>query len=121
MDSDVMEQILINLINNVEKYAADGKSLRVSSSLEGDTLTVDVFDSGPGIPSRFSNRVFQPFFRLDDGNTSPSGTGLGLTIARKAAKRHGGGLELLTSESGSHFRLRLRIRAGNGRLPGVET
>ncbi len=120
MDSDVMEQILINLFNNVEKYAADGKSLHVSSLLVGDILTVDVVDAGPGISPRFRQKVFQPFYRLDDGNTAPSGTGLGLTIARKAAKRHGGELELLSSERGSHFRLRLRIRDGNGKWTGVE-
>ncbi len=110
MDSDVLEQILINLINNVEKYAESGKSLNIVSSLESDMLTIDIRDGGPGIPTRFFDRVFQPFFRLDDDNTAPSGTGLGLTIARKAAKRHGGGLELVASKSGAHFRLRLRIR-----------
>lgn len=110
MDSDGLEQILTNLISNVEKYASSGKSMHVSSAIDGDILTVDVRDSGPGIPQRFSNRIFQPFFRLDNANTAPSGTGLGLTIARNAAKRHGGGLDLMPSKRGAHFRLRLRIR-----------
>lgn len=110
MDSDVMEQILINLINNVEKYAKSGKSLNVASCIAREILTIDIWDNGPGIPTRFFDRVFQPFFRLDDANTAPSGTGLGLTIARRAAKRHGGGLELVPSKSGAHFRLWLKIR-----------
>ena len=109
MDSDVLEQILINLINNVEKYAASGKSLSVVSKLDRDNLIIDVRDLGPGIPARFIDRIFQPFFRLDDANTAPSGTGLGLTIARKAAKRHGGGLELVRSDLGAHFRLWIRV------------
>ena len=121
MDSDVLEQILINLINNVEKYAAMGKSLRVSSSLNGESLAVDVCDCGPGVPPRFKHKIFQAFFRLEDGNTAPSGTGLGLTIARQAAKRHGGGLELIPSQTGSHFRLWLRIRYCNASPSGVET
>lgn len=110
IDSDVLEQILINLISNVEKYAASGGTVHVSSGMDNQTLTVEVHDSGPGIATRYLNRIFQPFFRLDDSITAPSGTGLGLTIARAAAKRHGGGLELLQSECGAHFRLWLRIR-----------
>ena len=110
MDTDVLEQILINLVNNVEKYAAAGKVLEISSRLENDILTIEVCDAGPGIPARFRKRIFQPFFRLDDANTAPSGTGLGLTIARKAAIRHGGGLELVDSQTGCRFRLKLRVR-----------
>ncbi len=109
IDSDVLEQILINLISNVEKYAAAGKSLNLVTKMDNDFLTVDVCDSGVGIAKRFGNRIFKPFFRLDDSITAPSGTGLGLTIALAAAKRHGGGLELIPSKSGAHFRLRLRI------------
>jgi signal transduction histidine kinase len=110
MDSDALEQILVNLISNVEKYAASGKSMHVSTSIDDDILTLQVRDAGPGIPPRFSKRIFQPFFRMDDANTAPSGTGLGLTIARNAAKRHGGTLDLLTSQDGAHFRLQLRVR-----------
>ncbi len=110
LDTDVLEQILINLINNVEKYAASGKSLHVTSKLEQNTLTIEILDAGHGIPARFRNRIFKPFFRIDDANTAPSGTGLGLTIARKAAMRHGGSLELVDSESGSRFRLTLRVK-----------
>lgn len=110
MDTDVLEQILINLVNNVEKYASAGKAIHLSSRLENDMLTIEVCDAGPGIPARFRKRIFQPFFRLDDANTAPSGTGLGLTIARKAAIRHGGGLELVDSQRGCQFRLTLRVR-----------
>ena len=121
MDSDILEQILINLVNNVEKYASSGKSLQVNSKIEDKTLTIEVLDAGPGIAPRFKNRVFQAFFRLDDSITAPSGTGLGLTIARAAARRHGGGLELVPSKRGAHFRLWLRIRAIDSIQNGVES
>jgi signal transduction histidine kinase len=110
MDSDLLEQILINLVSNVEKYAASGKVLRISSSVKQDVLTIEVSDEGKSIPARFRSRIFQPFFRMDNANTSPSGTGLGLTIARKAAMRHGGNLELLASESGCRFRLTMKVK-----------
>ena len=120
IDSDVLEQILINLISNVEKYAASGGTIHVASGMDSQTLTVEVRDSGPGIATRYVNRIFQPFFRLDDSITAPSGTGLGLTIARTAAKRHGGGLELLPSKSGAHFRLWLRIRTDDSSHQGAD-
>ena len=72
------------------------------------------------IAIRFGKRIFQPFYRLDDSITAPSGTGLGLTIARAAAKRHGGGLELLPSQCGARFRLWLRVRVDSSDLHGVE-
>ena len=75
-----LEQILIHLISNVEKYAAAGKSLTLVTKMDNNFLTVDVRDSGVGIAKRFSNRIFKPFFRLDDSITAPSGTGLGLTM-----------------------------------------
>ncbi len=110
IDSDILEQILVNLVSNVEKYASSGKRMRVRSRREGDRLMVEIEDSGPGIASRYAKRIFQPFFRLDDAITAPSGTGLGLTIARAAAKRHGGDLTLLPSKTGAHFHLVLTVR-----------
>ena len=52
---------------------------------------VDVLDGGPGIPAKKSETIFQPFQRLDDSLASGvSGSGLGLTLARRMARAHGG-------------------------------
>ena len=108
-DPDILEMVLINLLSNVEKYAADGKHVEVSSQLTGKELIVTVSDHGRGIPRRHHRRVFRPFSRLDDSISAPSGTGIGLTIARRAALRHGGDLRLIPCPDGSCFELRIPV------------
>jgi len=107
-DPDVLEQILGNLIGNVEKYASGGKTLSVRTEQRGSHLEVTVSDAGPGIPSRERERVFQPFYRTERGRTeSVAGTGIGLSIARDLARRHGGDLVSVPVETGACFRLTL--------------
>ncbi|KAG1707563.1 Sensor histidine kinase ResE [Nymphon striatum] len=83
-DPDCFEQILNNLLSNAEKYAADGKSLDISSKIESDKLIVKVRDYGKGIARSERKRIFQAFYRINDDITEGvSGTGIGLTIARQ--------------------------------------
>jgi signal transduction histidine kinase len=111
-DRDALEQILGNLFSNVEKYAAGGGLLEVASSLSGDTTTILVRDGGPGIPRGQEENIFRPFHRLSnklsDGIT---GTGIGLSIARDLARKHGGDLRIVAVETGACFELRLRTPA----------
>ena len=107
VDADALEQILGNLISNVEKYAADGKLLRVTSQSSADRTVIEVVDDGPGIPSRQHDQIFQPFQRSADRLEDTAGTGIGLTIARQLARLHGGELELVAGSRGATFRLEL--------------
>lgn len=105
-DADFLEQILGNLFGNVEKYGASGDHLRVVSSRKGDCLTIEVSDRGPGIPANQREAVFEPFARLSNRlSDGVTGTGIGLTIARELARRHGGELKILPTELGASFRL----------------
>jgi signal transduction histidine kinase len=112
LDADVLEQILANLFNNVEKYAASGGSMRITSLQEGQTTTVVVADNGPGIPARLRERVFEPFARASDKLAEGvTGTGIGLAIARDLARLHGGGLTLDPDAGpGACFRLTLKTK-----------
>lgn len=105
VDRDALGQILGNLLNNVEKYAA-GKAADVESHQERDRVTITVRDEGPGIPEPERRRIFEPFYRISnalaDGVT---GTGMGLAIARELARLHGGDLDVVPSERGACFRL----------------
>lgn len=108
INSDALEQIVGNLISNVEKYAYDGGWLGMSSVHAEGMLCVTVADRGPGIPAASRELIFQAFERIHKRvNEGSSGTGLGLTIARELANRMGGSLNLLESETGTHFQLRL--------------
>ena len=107
-DPDACTQILGNLISNVEKYAASGKTLEIAGGVSPEGVWLSVNDDGPGIPSGAENRIFRAFERLgsrtDEGVT---GTGLGLTISRDLAQKMGGDLTYERQENGSRFILRL--------------
>lgn len=107
LDPDFVEQILGNLINNVERYAASGKSLLVRCTVTDAAVTIDVIDQGPGIPAGERANVFRPFSRLSNDLRASSGTGIGLSIARELARLHHGDLRLMNSDSGCWFRVEL--------------
>jgi signal transduction histidine kinase len=106
-DFDAVEQILINLINNVEKYAADGKWLEIASQQHGDRTTIVVADRGVGISASDREHIFEPFYRVSDRLEQPAGAGIGLSIARRLARLHGGDLVLLDSQEGARFQVDL--------------
>ena len=108
LDCDFLEQVLGNLINNVEKYAATGGQICINSRQEADRLILDVKDCGPGIPSALADHVFQPFARVTNDVSYAAGTGIGLSIARELARRHGGDLLLKESPTGCWFQAVLK-------------
>ena len=105
LDIDGLEQMLGNLISNIEKYAAEGRHLRISSRFREGVTTIDVSDAGPGISPQFAKRVFDPFERASDQIVAATGTGIGLGITRAIARRNGGDLVLRESAIGASFRL----------------
>jgi signal transduction histidine kinase len=107
-DRDALEQILGNLFSNVEKYAAGGGEMEVTSHQNGSTTSIVISDRGPGIPRGQEEKIFEPFQRLSNKlSDGVTGTGIGLTIARDLARRHGGDLKALASDKGARFELQL--------------
>ena len=114
-DVDALEQILGNLINNVEKYAADGKWLSIKTRQQHGRTVILVADRGPGVAPPVREAVFQPFWRGDHSVSGVAGTGIGLSIARELARMHGGDVTLLESEHGALFQVELATPdAGRG-------
>ena len=110
LDTDILEQIVGNLISNVEKYAAGGKHLELDSSAADGQLTINVRDAGPGIKTSNRELVFEPFRRECNDVSSATGTGIGLSIARELARLHGGDLVLKESQQGCWFQATLKSR-----------
>ncbi len=93
VDRDALEQIVLNLIDNACKYAAEGGELTVSLEVRNPGARLRVADRGPGIPPEHRERIFDKFHRVDDNLTADkSGAGLGLSIARQLARGLGGEL-----------------------------
>lgn len=106
-DRDAIEQVLLNLMDNVVKYAAEGKFIEVSVRSNQDEVSFEVADHGPGIPSEQRDRVFETFHRVDDSLTaSQPGCGLGLGIARKLVEGMGGAISCEPNQPrGTRFRV----------------
>jgi signal transduction histidine kinase len=110
IDTDILEQIVGNLISNVEKYAAEGGRISIESRVAGNRLSVDIRDVGPGIEPSKRGLVFEPFRRACNDVSSAAGTGIGLSIARELARLHGGDLVLKESDQGCWFQATLQSK-----------
>ena len=99
-DSDRIEQVLRNLIDNAIKYSRPGGSITVRVTNEDDEVLVAVQDEGLGIPATELPRIGQRFYRADKARSREhGGHGLGLAIAQSLIRAHGGEL-WLESEDG---------------------
>jgi len=95
LDRDALEQVLLNLLDNAVKYAAEGERAEVALASSPDGWRVAVRDFGPGVPPRERRQVFESFHRVDDRLTAERpGCGLGLSIAARLAAGMGGKLSL---------------------------
>jgi signal transduction histidine kinase len=86
-DPDGLRQVLQNLISNAVAATPDGGDIAIGSRLEGGRLMLSVVDSGPGIPAKDMEKIFEPLY-----TTRSDGLGLGLTISRTIVERLGGTL-----------------------------
>lgn len=85
-----ISQVLGNLISNAIKYSPVGKPIHLLLSGEAGGARIEVVDEGRGMSSEEQSRAFDPFYRADDSNTAPRGTGLGLCIVKNIVQAHGG-------------------------------
>ncbi len=93
-----LKRCLVNLIENAVKYGG-AALIRVTETQ--NELEILIRDRGPGIPAAELEKVFEPFYRLEESrNRETGGTGLGLTIARAVAENHGGRLILRNVDGG---------------------
>lgn len=90
-DSDAMNQVFGNLIENALKYGKSGRRIRVGARLLETEVEFTVQDFGPGIASEHLERIFERFYRVDKARSRESGgTGLGLAIVKHIVLAHGG-------------------------------
>jgi two-component system, OmpR family, sensor histidine kinase QseC len=102
-DLFALETLILNLLGNAVKYTPSGGRIIVKISIVDGAVTLQVKDSGPGIPAQMRERVFERFYRLggDRHESGVIGCGLGLSIARHIVSLHGAAIELSDSGMGS--------------------
>jgi PAS domain S-box-containing protein len=118
-DRDMVEQMVINLVSNAVKYTPEGGSVWLRGKVAGRSLSVEVEDTGPGIAPEHQERVFDKFYRVPGERAA--GTGLGLPLARRLARMHGGDIALTSQPGrGTCFRLTLPVGAAPPDQPTQE-
>lgn len=94
----MIERALDNLLRNAVRFNPAGQPIEVQARLHGERISLSVRDHGPGVAEEYLAQLGEPFFRAP--GQSAAGHGLGLAIARRAAERHGGGLQLANHAQG---------------------
>jgi two-component system osmolarity sensor histidine kinase EnvZ len=102
-----MRRLLINLLENAHRHG--GEPVEVETATEPGRLVVRVLDRGPGVPAAEIEVLFEPFTR---GRTRGGGSGLGLVVARRIARLHGGEL-VLANRSGGGLEARVVLPVGD--------
>ena len=117
-DRGFLRMAVINILDNAVKYSPSGGTIRVlvePCTLAGHSSAVRLViqDEGPGIPRASAERVFDRFYRLDEGRTRDvGGAGLGLAIAKWSVEAHGGEITLASMPGfGSAFTICLPVIA----------
>lgn len=95
MDTGLITQVIINLVNNAVKHTQDGSEICVSSRETDGFVSITVSDNGPGIPDEQKSHIFELFYTgrstISDGRR---GMGLGLALCRSIVEAHGGTISL---------------------------
>ncbi|WP_285010855.1 PAS domain-containing sensor histidine kinase [Pedobacter faecalis] len=90
-DREKLSQVVINLLGNAIKYSPEDTTIRIECSSTAQEVTIKVIDQGYGIPPEDQSRLFERFYRVNDGRQlNISGFGIGLYLVSEIVKLHGG-------------------------------
>ena len=108
-DAQKLYQVFLNLLDNAIKYSDPGDRVDINIEEDGLSLTVEVKDTGVGIPPEDLSQLFERFYRVDKNRSrATGGSGLGLAISRQIVEMHGGDISVESEVGvGSTFRVSL--------------
>ena len=90
---ELLRRAVENVLRNGIRYSPEKSSIELSLSENPDEATISIRDFGPGVPDKALTRIFDPFFRVEEArNTNGGGSGLGLSIAKRAVHLHRGSI-----------------------------
>jgi two-component system, OmpR family, sensor histidine kinase CpxA len=118
-DHELLHSAIENVVRNATRYTAEGTEVQIRlehqpNKKAAPTTVIRVLDSGPGVPNEALDKIFQPFYRLDDArNRQTGGAGLGLSIADRAVRLHGGQVRA-SNRPGGGLEVEIRIPSLSG-------
>ena len=100
-DPELLRSALENVIRNAVRYGPPGSKVEIEATRDDSNIDVRVRDSGPGVPEKDLELIFEPFYRVDAArNRAVGGDGLGLAIAARAVGIHGGRIQARNLQGG---------------------
>jgi len=99
VDTVMIEQVLINLLENVLRYTPEKSPVEIMAEASNFAVKISVADQGPGIPAGLENQLFEKFYRVRN-EAAQSGVGLGLAICRAIIEAHGGSIQAQNRPTG---------------------
>lgn len=116
VDERAVSEVVYTLVDNAAKYSAPGTRIKISATVADGMAQMSVEDEGEGIPAALRERVFDKFFRATrdgDVSTRPSGTGMGLAIAKGIVEAHAGKIWIESPANGRGTRVLFRLPVGD--------
>lgn len=109
VDEFHISNVLINLLDNANKYSPESPQIKISTRNEGSWYVIEISDKGIGMEIHNKGKIFEKFFREEIGNIhNVKGQGLGLSYVKKIVELHKGKIEVETQKlKGSTFRVKL--------------
>jgi signal transduction histidine kinase len=109
-DAIRLGQVFRNLVSNATKFAPAGSAIEVRCSADGEWLSVEVLDRGPGVPESELEAIFDRFVQSSRTKSNAGGTGLGLAICREIVEAHGGRISARNrADGGACFSVQLPV------------
>jgi two-component system sensor histidine kinase CpxA len=121
-DPALLRSAIENVVRNATRYTPEGTTVKIRAEIaERGNLreaVIRVSDAGPGVPDDSLDKIFRPFYRIDDARVrSTGGVGLGLAITERAVRLHGGSVKASNlPEGGLSVEIRLPLLAGKAEM-----
>jgi two-component system sensor histidine kinase KdpD len=98
-DRELLASIVRQFVDNAAKYSHPGSSIEISAQKSASQILIAVHNDGPAIRAQDRERIFERFYRCPDTKHQAPGTGIGLSIAKKAAEVHDGHVWVISDEA----------------------